>query len=428
MKKVLSFFISLVLIVFSGCTSGSPTNSQSTAKEKTLTFWGSVSLIGDSEFELPQDDWILVKLLKQYEEEHEGVKVNYVYFEDENAMYQMIKGSIGSEDEPDMFITLSGRYMENFEGLLLPLNDMLSKDLLQNTIGWDTVTDKDGNILGVPAGGCDGTYISYNKQLIEEAGLDFENDPPQTIDEMLASMEKISKAGILPVIVSDEGWNSLHSSIFGKWWLQQEDEDIIERLMADEVDFESDEGFLNSYRIANECYEKGYINKDFVTNDAALTQFINGQGAMYISSSYLSSILDEMGDNQGVIPIPDYAPNCNFPGMNFGGSNQCSVVLKTTEEKEECAKLLNWLFQKSNSIEMQKVYSGLPGRTDITAKDLGWEDHILQQKIPDLQSQTKMYPELFLSPAQTEVYFKYGPQAIAGNMTAEELAKRMNEG
>lgn len=105
-----------------------------------------------------------------------------MYFEDENAMYQMIKGSVGSGEEPDIFITLSGRYLENFDGLLLPLNDMLSDDLIETVIGWDTVTDGDGNILGVPAAGCDGTYISYNKELIEKAGLDFENSPPQTMD------------------------------------------------------------------------------------------------------------------------------------------------------------------------------------------------------------------------------------------------------
>ena len=351
-----------------------------------------------------------------------------MYFEDENAMYQMIKGSVGSGEEPDIFITLSGRYLENFDGLLLPLNDMLSDDLIETVIGWDTVTDGDGNILGVPAAGCDGTYISYNKELIEKAGLDFENSPPQTMDEMLDAMEKISDAGILPIITSDEGWNSLHSSLFGKWWLQQEDDDIIQRLMSDDVDFEKDKPFLDSFRIANECYEKGYINKDFITNEDSLTQFINGQGAMYISCAYLSSLLEEMGDNQGIIPIPEFSSDCNYPNMNFGGSNQCAVVLNTTKEKEECGNLLNWLFNKNNSIAMQKVYSGLPGRTDITVEDLGWEDHLLQKELPNLQHYTKMYPELFLSPSQTDVYFKYGPEVIAGNMPVEEFARRMNEG
>lgn len=428
MKKVLSFLMAVFFILFCGCESDLSGNAANQEIETTLTVWGGESLVGDSELELPQEDWILVKLLNQYEKENEGVNIDYVYFEDENAMYQMIKGSVGSGEEPDIFITLSGRYLENFDGLLLPLNDMLSDDLIETVIGWDTVTDGDGNILGVPAAGCDGTYISYNKELIEKAGLDFENSPPQTMDEMLDAMEKISDAGILPIITSDEGWNSLHSSLFGKWWLQQEDDDIIQRLMSDDVDFEKDKPFLDSFRIANECYEKGYINKDFITNEDSLTQFINGQGAMYISCAYLSSLLEEMGDNQGIIPIPEFSSDCNYPNMNFGGSNQCAVVLNTTKEKEECGNLLNWLFNKNNSIAMQKVYSGLPGRTDITVEDLGWEDHLLQKELPNLQHYTKMYPELFLSPSQTDVYFKYGPEVIAGNMPVEEFARRMNEG
>ena len=420
MKKIL--YLIVLLVFFTGCS----VKRDESQDINTLTLWGGYSLVGDAEMELSQEEWVLNRLIRQYEQENTNIKINYVYFEDENLIPQMLKGSIGSAEEPDMIVTLSGRYLENYEGMLLPLNDLLSQNLLNNMIGWESVKDEHGQLMGVPAAGCDGTFIAYNKSLIDKAGLDFENNPPLSKDEFFEDLEILSEAGIIPIVVSDDGWNSLHSTIFGKWWLQQEDDDIFERLMANEVDFEKDLPFLDSFRLANECYEKGYINRDFVTNTDALTQFLNGQGAMYISSAFSSSLLEELGNDLGVIPIPDYSSNCNFQGMSLGGSSQCISVLRSTNLKEECIHFLEWLFQKENSIKMQKVYSGLPGRKDITIENLGWEDKLIYQKLPFLNETAKLYPELILSPAQTEIYFVYGPQAISGNISPEELATKMN--
>ncbi|EFF7861770.1 hypothetical protein AO176_005237 [Escherichia coli] len=66
-----------------------------------IKVWIGGSIVGEDELDKSQDSWVLSKLLKQYEDEH-GVKIKLTYFEDEEAMVQLIANNERSNKEvPD---------------------------------------------------------------------------------------------------------------------------------------------------------------------------------------------------------------------------------------------------------------------------------------------------------------------------------------
>lgn len=420
MKKIGIIFLVICCWFVTGCVNRK-------TDEKTITIWSGPSLVGDTELEIPQNEWIIVQLLQDYDNNHQDIEIEYVYFEDEEVMNQAYKGSIGTSEEPDAIVLLSGKYLDDYKGYLYPLNGELSENILDNTIGWENVTDNEGEILGIPVAGVDVTYLSYNKKLIERAGLDYDNNPPLYMERFLEDLAVIKKAGIQPIVTSDEGWNSLHSMIFGKWWVQAHDDDVISMLKEDKVVFSQDEYFIWSFEVARECYENGFINKDFSINEDAITQFINGKAAFYPTSIYVSNIVDALGDDLGVIPIPDYSYDCNYPNMNFGGSSQCIVITQNSSLKEETIALLEWIFNKENSIRMYKIYGAMSGRMDVSVEEMGWKNNDIYECLFELKDTVIAYPELLLPSAQREVYFVYGPEVISGNYTINDFVEKMDE-
>ncbi|HAJ2694825.1 MULTISPECIES: hypothetical protein [Gammaproteobacteria] len=97
MKKVFTLVLIAALLVtmlvgLTGCKSG-------TGDE--IKVWIGGSIVGEDELDKSQDSWVLSKLLKQYEDEH-GVKIKLTYFEDEEAMVQLIANNERSNKEvPD---------------------------------------------------------------------------------------------------------------------------------------------------------------------------------------------------------------------------------------------------------------------------------------------------------------------------------------
>ena len=55
-----------------------------------------------------------------------------------------------------------------------------------------------------------------------------------------------------------------------------------------ELKFAEDENFKRTFEIANEIYEKGYVNEDYASPQDALTRFLQGKAAMYGGDHQLS--------------------------------------------------------------------------------------------------------------------------------------------
>ncbi|WP_431188869.1 extracellular solute-binding protein, partial [Klebsiella pneumoniae] len=74
--------------------------------------------------------------------------------------------------------------------------------------------------MGYPIGGTEVTFIAYNKEIFRNAGIDVENNPPQTYDDFFSVCEAISGTGVTPIVASSDGWNELYLQVFSKRWVQ----------------------------------------------------------------------------------------------------------------------------------------------------------------------------------------------------------------
>ena len=84
--------ISSTLFAFSSCSSSND----------EITVWIGGSIVGEDELEESQDSWIISQLLQEYEELND-VKIKLTYFEDEEAMVQLIANNGRSDNEvPDI--------------------------------------------------------------------------------------------------------------------------------------------------------------------------------------------------------------------------------------------------------------------------------------------------------------------------------------
>ena len=426
MKKAIGLLlvICLMLVLFSGC-SGKPASAST-----TIQLWSGYCMIAEDELEMEKTDWILSKLVNQYNELQDDVKIEFTYFDDDEVMLQTLKASVAAKkDVPDIVVIQSGVYLGDLKDIFSPINDYLSEDYKNNTRYWETTTF-DGEIYGYPTTGANISFFAYNKDLIRQAGLDFETNPPKTVDEFLSACEAIKSAGIVPITAGDYECNDLFSTVISKWWMQRTPIDEIKQHDATSNSFSSDQGFIDACNIAQTMWDSGYIINDYVTNEDTISDLAEGKAAMYNSFVFELGVLeDTMGDNLGILLIPDLATDCSYPGLSLGSCNQCMSITRSSIDKQACAAFIEWLLNRENSIELYKKYKGLPIRSDISIEDLGWDSDEHYCKLYPCVDNIATYPDYMVVGIGdlADAYYTYGPLMITGEITSAQYAALLDE-
>ena len=426
MKKFLSvaLCICMVLVMFAGCS------EKKEPVTNTINLWSGYCMIAEDELEMEKSEWILTKLVNQYNEMQSDVKIEFTYFDDDDVMLQSLKASVeAGKDIPDIVVIQSGVYLNDVKEIFYPINDYISEEYKNNTRYWETTTF-DGEIYGYPTTGANVSFFAYNKELIHKAGLDFENDPPKTIEEFLSACETIKSAGIVPITAGDYECNDFFSTVVSKWWMQGTSFDEIKQLSSKENSFSADKSFIKSCDIVKNMWDSGYIVDDYVTNEDTISDLTEGKAAMYNSFIFELGILeDTMGDNLGILLTPDLSNDCNYQGLSLGSCNQCMSITNASENKEACANFIEWLLNKENSIELYKKYQGLPIRTDISLQDLGWDKDEHYCKLYPCVENIASYPDYMVVGIGelADTYYTYGPLMITGEITSTNYAELLDK-
>ena len=430
MKIVQIFFciaLSLSLgSLISGCV-------QEEKDKKEIVIWGSSATVLENELELDQDQWFFVELLHEYEKIHPEIEFKYQYFEDEAAMQQNVKTAAIAGTEPDIVNLWTGPYLSDLQEILLPLNNYIPEDDLDNIRYWEFLTDnmmdpsEGGNILGYPFGGGEIGLILYNKGIVESLGLDFENNPPNSVEKFVNALESFKKSGYMPMACSDYGTNYIVNLVFNKWWIQVEGLDHIRALSAGQEKFSDDESFIRLYSIMSQIYEDGYITPDYATNEDAYLDFLNGQAVLYPTGNWDINLAREyLGDDLGILELPDISDNVMLPMCLTGGSGQSLCVLKSTLYRQECVDFLSWLSNKENTIRICERKSVLPLRYDVDISDTKLNDDVLYKDVIEMMERTVPWHEYYMSPELSEVYYRFGTATITGHTDVYDFAQIMD--
>ena len=276
MKKVLSIVLASVMVIglaFAG------TGCQKAEEKTKLTIWinGSDSYISPQENELSQDQWYITQAIKRFEEANPGVEIELIVQADGETAHQAFKADSLAGTAPDIGNFWTGQNIYAMEDVILDITQYIPAEDKANITGWDAVTSPTtGAILGYPTADNQVCYFLYNKQIIADCGLDFENNPPKTTEEFDAAMQIIKDKGYQP-LASDEGFPWFGCYIANYWWVSETGYPGIISDCEGTTKFADDQGFYNAFAYYKSTLDNGYLNADCLTCADSFNKFCQGK-------------------------------------------------------------------------------------------------------------------------------------------------------
>lgn len=402
------------------------------AEDVLLKVWVAPALVSEDEQKMKQEEWYVSRVAKKFEEENPGVKVEFTVVPDQSAAHQTFKAAASTDSGPDIANLWSGQSIFAMEDVILDIKDYVPAEDKEQIQGWETVTvgfEEGGAVLGYPVSGNEICGLLYNRTILAEAGLDFDNDPPRTTDEFVEAMGKIKDAGYLPIAAGDDGWNGSYFFGFASLWAQQEGNARVASDSTGETKFAEDEAFKESYRFANELYSKGYLNEDYMTSPDYNELFLNEEAAMLITGNYMVATASEaLGiENLGFCGFPDVSEDAVNKNTCIGGPGQCMVVSRQCKNPEMAVKFLSFLNNKENHIDLLAGLSKLPLRTDVSLSEVGMADDLVYQQIVKLSENYTYWADNSMVPEVNAEMQKLGGLAITGKMSVDEMAEKLDQ-
>ncbi len=429
MKKLCSMIL-VVTFSLSMLLSLSACGNKSNTSEVTIWFGGS--LLGLNEQEEPEETWIINELLKEYQTAN-NVSIKTTFFEDEEAMVQLIENnSLLGGEVPDIACLYSCEILRDMSDIIYPIKKYISEEEQEAIMYWETVTnnglsfDDSQEVLGIPINGAEVTFMAYNKDIMKQIGINMPEETPQTPDQFYEFCEKIKAYGITPIVAGDNGWNQLYVQLFAKRWLQYSGDENIISVGKGQIKYSDDQNLIESLWLANDFYNRGFINTDYPTCENSDTLFVNGKGAMYVCSNLeISTFREIMGDSFGAFLIPDYTDGVVIPHITFGGSNQCLSTFKDSKHKEEAVKIIKWLSTKENNIRFVSKSGAFPNRNDISLEDYDKSPDEITEMAFSVRSYAHCTPDYLVPLNVYSDFSRYSLSVIIGELSIDDFTSKM---
>jgi len=420
-----------ILLAAAGCA-----QAPKTAEPQKLTIWinGRDSFIGPNEQQLPQDQWYISQAIKRFEEANPGVTIELVAQADAYAAHQMFRTAGLAGNAPDIANLWAGQFIFTLEEVITPINDKIPQADRDNLLGWitDTVGFKEGNpILGYPTPDNQMCIFLYNKKIMQEVGLDYEANPPRTMDAFFADMEKIKNAGYIPIAADEaiDGYAYYFFQIAAYWWVQQNGFDPILAADRGEANFADDQALLAALQAYHDIWAKGYMNQDAATSSDSWQKFLQGKVAMVPRvSSFVKDAQDALGvENVGAIIPPDISDTALIKNGTIGGPGQVMVIAKNSKYPDTAVKFMSFLNSKDEVLKLNEFQTKVPIRKDVTAADLGFESGSVGSKLIEWSKNYVFWVDNSLSDPVVVAFNKLLPLVLTGKMTPEGLAQQLDK-
>ncbi|MBW7455231.1 ABC transporter substrate-binding protein [Paenibacillus sepulcri] len=389
--------LALCVGLLAACSSGNTNNGSSAAandsspdKKIKLVFWNtSYPTIDENDKTKKKEDFYIYKAIKRYEEANPNVTIDIQDIPDgANAMTKFQTAGIANNG-PDITNLWSGNYTLDLKSYIQPLNSYLDQSAIDATTGWNSVTENfadQGTIYGIPDGS-DGTIgILYNKKLLAAAGVDPEQSPPRNAQEFMDMLGEIKATGVTP-IGSEEDGDFVY--FLDYWFAQTVGTAGINDIVNGKMNFNTPQllDVMNGYL---QLYRDGYV-----LNDQPQTQFYNGKVAMIFGGfGYINDARAALGDDLGMIKIPDFNDSVMVKGGGVGGTGADFVVSKSSEHPEEAVKFILFLVsEEEQSARFKDGYGKLLNMKDADVGSLTEDPLIVKQQEWASEPSTIFWPD-----------------------------------
>ncbi len=286
------------------------------------------------------------QVAKDYEAEHEGVKIEISAMAHED-MVDKLDAGFQSGDIPDIYMERGGGELADHvdAGMVRDISDQASEEIekIGGSVGGWQIDDKTYALpfsLGVVG-------VWYNTELFEQAGI---TEPPTTMDEWYADIEKLKAADITPISVgAGDKWPAAH------YWYYTALRSCPEAVLQEAVtslDF-SDPCFVKAGEVLEDVLDTDPFNKGFLTTKAqegatsASGLLATGKVAMEMQGHWepgvMKGLTDDglgLGDKTGWFPFPAVEDGQGDPADALGGGDAWAVSEEAPDEAVDFVKYL----------------------------------------------------------------------------------------
>ncbi len=278
------------------------------------------------------------RLKADYEKEHPNVKLNLETMGGGADYGAGLKAKFASGQEPDIFNNGGNSDLNTWVDKLEDLTDQPWQSDVVETAK-EAIT-RDGKNYGLPMG-IEGYGFIYNKDLFAKAGI---TEPPATMTQLKAAVEKLKTAGITPFSNGYQEWWVLGNHTFNVGLADQEDPAAFMKTMNEgKGKLEGNKVFQNWFNLFDLTIQNS--NKNPLTTDynTQVTLFASGKAAMMQQGNWTQVQIDGITPNMNIGLLPMPIDDSEKSGNIFVGVPNYWVVNKNSKNKEAAKEFLNWL-------------------------------------------------------------------------------------
>lgn len=343
LKKVLPFFVVLLVVFAFGCS-----NSSGGKKESTEEVESEVTTVGPEDGS-KMDMWLFVDLhqqfysdmLNKWNEEHpdKQIQIKFTVYPYADMHTKLTLAVQSGEGIPDLADVEIGQFPNYLDGKVpwLPLNSYVEPyqaDVVQSRLD---AYETDGNYYGVPTH-VGATVMYYNTEILSKYGIDYTQI--KTWDDFEAAGEKLKDASNGEVYMTsvDTGgadWLTLGMSEFGETWVEDPDHANVE-LDSIHSMLTMQKGWLDS-GIA-EVTPGGQIDTEEGYATVAKGEVAAFPKAIWYMSRF-TDYMPEMSGKFAIAPVPVFEEGQK---RSNGAGGTGTVVYQDSEHAELAAEFMSW--------------------------------------------------------------------------------------
>jgi len=358
-------------------------------------------------------------IIDKFMKENPSIKVD---FNAPAATYEnLMKVKMAANDMPDVFST-HGWAIARYGNFLLDLRKESWASKVASSIKAQ-ITDEKGKLYVLPLDQ-DKSGMTYNVDILKQYGVDV----PLTFDAFVAACETIkTKSGgaVAPIHVgAADGWpTGQYYDYFATAALISPKVNYAKQLLDGTFDWAKWDVLPQKFL---ELWQKGYINKDFLTSKYAdsAAAYANGKTAFGFYGSYIIDEAKKVNPNVnlGIMPIPSIVAG---DGATFAGGEMTTLGIWKDSKNIAAAKKLVAYFAKPENVKLVCEADYCPSGLNGVKVNLG----VLQQYF-DKYASLRVFPyfdRVYLPNGMWDVMCMNGQDLVAGNVTPRQYSQNMEK-
>ncbi len=374
-----------------------------------------------------QHHMIVEEIIKEFESEHPGVRVEVEVLENEQYKNK-IKVLSSSNKLPDVGFTWAAGYLKPFAkgNLFAPLDDVLQDGLKDDFVkGTTEAYAVDGKTYGLPLE-LNIAPIYYNKKIFKENNLEV----PKTYEEFQHVVKTLESKGISPIALGNkDAWTG------SLWYMYLADRIGGPKVFNQAIDrsgsFENP-ALVSAAEEIQKLVKANAFNKGFngLSNDEAKSEFLNGKAGMYLMGTWElpnfttnEEIPQDFRDQSGYFKFPTVKDGKGDIDSWVGGPGVGLFVAQNSEVKEESKKFVKFFIEKWGEQSVTKA--GVIPATKVETDKLDLPKLYIDV-LNDLNqaSNITLFADVQMSPSVAETHLNLIQSLYGNEIKPKDYAKQ----